>query len=269
VDDATSKVTTSSGNDKTDDDPISMYPASDSRAGANLTFQGYDDGFDDSVHDDAFSADDTLGNGEYKNQVNTVLTGPTGAEFLPQQSAGSSNFDFGEKADDFATESSTNNDFEYSLSDTSLNSGDDFSVGDSERSGDDFQSIIDGISSSIMKYSPSNQTSSNLTSTDESLINNNGSINYPIESSNLTYTAPVSISLLLLRQNLLSFSFRKSIFQCSFFFFHYKQPKFKTKIFNSHLRQVNHRQLISPVSLSLLQWFNQRMYRVIHRQGYQ
>jgi hypothetical protein len=212
VDDATSKVTTLSGNEKTDDDPISMYPTSDTRAGTNLTFQGYDDGFDDSVHDDAFSADDTLGNGEYKNQFNTALTGSTGAEFLPQQSAGSSNFDFGEKADDFAKESSANNDFDSSLSNANLNSGDDFSVGDSERSGDDFQSIIDGISSSIIKYSPSNQTSSNLTTTDESLINNNGSINFTNESSNLNYTAPVSTSLLILLSNLLSFSFPKGIF---------------------------------------------------------
>jgi hypothetical protein len=52
--------------------------------------------------------------GEYKNQFNTALTGYTGAEFLPQQSAGISNFDFGEKADDFAKESSANNDFDSS-----------------------------------------------------------------------------------------------------------------------------------------------------------
>jgi hypothetical protein len=132
-----------------------------------------------------------LENGEYSSQVETALTGTSGTEFIPQESDGSSNFDFGGKEDDFASKSSTNTDFGSSLSDLNLSNGDDFSVVDSVRSGDDFQSIIDGISTSIIKNYPSNHTSSNLTS----LINNTESINYANESSNLNYSAPVSIPL--------------------------------------------------------------------------
>lgn len=241
MDDATSKVTTSLGNDKTDDDPISSYPTSDSKAGANLTFQGYDDGFDDTVHDDAFSVDDALGNGEYSNQVETALTGSSGAEFIPQQSAGSSNFDFGGKEDDFASKSSTNTDFGSSLSDLNLSNGDDFTVGDSVRNGDDFQSIIDGISTSIIKFSPSNHTSSNLTS----LINNTESINYTNESSNLNYSAPVSTPLYILQSNCFLSRRDSSVTSCFFIL----QLHIPIKSFNRQMRQVTHRQLMIRASL--------------------
>lgn len=147
-----------------------MYPESAKRAGVNLTFQGYDDGFDDSVHDDAYPVDDAWGSKKQTKQVSTVVTGTTGKEFIPQQST-SSNFDFGEKADDFASASSTKNDFESNVLDLNFNNGEDSLVGGSSKGGDDFRSssTVDGNSVSLSTFKD-NLSDINVNNGDDSLV---------------------------------------------------------------------------------------------------
>jgi len=93
VDDTTNTVTaSSSGNSKADDDPIMAYQdyKAQTSSRGNSTFQGYDDGFDDTVQDDAFKVDDTWAN-QKKTAFGETITGQSATEYLPQQAT--SNFD--------------------------------------------------------------------------------------------------------------------------------------------------------------------------------
>jgi len=98
VDDTTNTVTSSSSGDrKVDDDPIMAYAdykAQTSRG--NSTFQGYDDGFDDSVQDDAFKVDDTWAN-QKETAFGETITGQSAREYVPQQTT--NNFDKNEYDD--------------------------------------------------------------------------------------------------------------------------------------------------------------------------